>query len=155
MFLDVWNSTFFILRVWGMIQKKSKKLFHWTYIRKRSRHFCDNIICFNAKQEFYWKHCSWFVFIKDCLPSFVKTEIGSSLSNEQTPDSFRIASEHGFSLHKISPCEINRENTNFISFLLYKCLVQGRTIWPLVDSYLCLRFVYLIMCIYYLIANCI
>jgi hypothetical protein len=88
--------------------EKSKKLFHWTYIGKRSRHFYDYIIFFNVKQEFYWKQHSRFVFIKDCLPSFVfikdclpsfvKTEIGSSLSNEQTPDSFCIRFRTWFSL---------------------------------------------------------
>ena len=140
MFLDVWNSTvlFILFYVYeGWYWKKSKKLFHWTYIGKRSRHFYDNIIFFNVKQEFYWKQHSRFVFIKDCLPSFVfikdclpsfvKTEIGSSLSNEQTPDSFCIRFRTWFSLwislHKISPCEMNRENTSFISFLLYKSLI--------------------------------
>jgi hypothetical protein len=41
-------------------------------ILKRSCHFCDNINIFQCIKGVYWKQCSWFVFIKDCLPSFVK-----------------------------------------------------------------------------------
>jgi hypothetical protein len=38
-------------------------------ILKRSRHFCDNINIFQCIEGVYWKQCSRFVFIKDCLPS--------------------------------------------------------------------------------------